>query len=147
MNSAASSVMVLKPIAAFDPVVLPLEGDALLVEGNETRVRDGDAMGVAGEIGEDGLRSGERPLGVDEPIGAAQRRERGVEGAVLGEWGEAPRRARRPALCRAARPSRKSRRKRRDRTRTGRKKPGLQAIQRDPSGDRPPPGTMTWMCG
>jgi ParB-like nuclease family protein len=24
---------------------------------------------------------------------------------------------------------------------------GLQAIQRDPSGDRPPPGTMTWTCG
>jgi len=24
-------------------------------------------MGVAGEIGEDGLRSGERPLGVDNP--------------------------------------------------------------------------------
>ena len=23
----------------------------------------------------------------------------------------------------------------------------LQAIQRDPSGDRPPPGTMTWTCG
>jgi len=34
-----------------------------------------------------------------------------------------------------------------DSTRTGRKKPGLQAIQRDPSGDRPPPGTMTWTCG
>ena len=32
-------------------------------------------------------------------------------------------------------------------TRTGRKKPGLQAIQREPSGDRPPPGTMTWTCG
>jgi hypothetical protein len=25
--------------------------------------------------------------------------------------------------------------------------PGLQAIQRDPSGDRPPPGTMTWTWG
>jgi hypothetical protein len=33
------------------------------------------------------------------------------------------------------------------RTRTGRKKPGLQAIQRDPSGDKSPPGTMTWTCG
>src|SRR5271157_1403747 len=58
-----------------------------------------------------------------------------------------PRKARRPAACRAASPSRKSRRKRRDSTRTGKKKPGLQAIQRDPSGDRPPPGTMTWTCG
>ena len=55
--------------------------------------------------------------------------------------------ARRPASCRAARPSRKRRRNRRDSTRTGRKKPGLQAIQRAPSGERPPPGAMTWTCG
>src|SRR5208282_1660319 len=40
-----------EPVAAFDPVVLPLEGDARLVERNEPGVRDGDAMGVAGEIG------------------------------------------------------------------------------------------------
>jgi hypothetical protein len=46
----------------------------------------------------------------------------------------------RPALFRAARPSRKSRRNRRESTRTGRKKPLLQAIQREPSGERPPPG-------
>ncbi len=44
-------------------------------------------------------------------------------------------------------PSRKRRRNRRESTRTGRKKPPLQAIQRAPSGDRPPPGTMTWRCG
>ena len=47
-----------------------------------------DAVGVAGEIGEDGLRPGERPLGVDHPLGAAQRREGGVEGALVGERGE-----------------------------------------------------------
>src|SRR5208337_2376305 len=41
-----------------------------------------------------------------------------------------PKKARRPASCRAARPSRKRRRNRRDSTRTGRKKPGLEAIQR-----------------
>ena len=45
-------------------------------------------MGVAGEIGENGLWSGERSLGVDEPIGATQRRERGVEAALVGERGE-----------------------------------------------------------
>jgi hypothetical protein len=36
---------------------------------------------------------------------------------------------------------------RRDSTRTGRKNPGLQATQRLPSGERPPPGTMPWTCG
>ena len=45
-------------------------------------------MSVAGEIGEYRLRPGERPLGVDEPIGAAQRREGGVEGVCCGERGE-----------------------------------------------------------
>jgi hypothetical protein len=54
-----------------------------------------------------------------------------------------PKKARQPASRRAARPSRN----RRERTRAGRKKPGLQAIQREPSGDRPPPGRMTWACG
>src|SRR3954465_7648590 len=43
--------------------------------------------------------------------------------------------------------SRKSFRNRRERTRTGRKKPGLQGIQRDPPGARPPPGTTTCTCG
>jgi hypothetical protein len=56
-----------EPVAAFDPVVLPFEGDPRLVERDEPGVRDGDAMGVAGEIGEDGLRSGEGSLGVDDP--------------------------------------------------------------------------------
>ena len=78
----------LAPVASFDAVVLPFEGDAGLVERDQPRVRDCDAMGVAREIGEDGLGSGEGPLGVDEPIGAAQRRERGVEGALVGERSE-----------------------------------------------------------
>ena len=44
-----------EPVAAFDPVVLPFEGDALVVERDEPGVGDGDAVGVAGEIGENGL--------------------------------------------------------------------------------------------
>jgi hypothetical protein len=75
----------LEPVAAFDPIVLPLVGDALVVERDEPGVRDRDAVGVAGEIGEHGLRSGERPLGVDDPFRAAQRRKRGVEGGLIGE--------------------------------------------------------------
>jgi hypothetical protein len=57
----------LEPVAAFGAVVLPLEGDASLVERDEPGVRNGDAMGVAGEIGEDGLWPGEGSLGVDDP--------------------------------------------------------------------------------
>ena len=78
----------LEPVAAFDPIVLPVEGDALVVERDEPGVRDRDAVVVAGEIGEDGLRPAERPLGVDHSLGAAQRRERGVEGSLLTEGRE-----------------------------------------------------------
>ena len=85
MNSAGVERHGLEPVAAFDPVVLPFEGDAGFVERDEPGVRDGDAVGVAREIGEHGLRSGEGPLGEDHPLGAAQRRERGVEGALVGE--------------------------------------------------------------
>ena len=88
MNSWGRERHGLEPVAAFDPVVLPFEGDARLVERDEPGVGDRDAMGVAREIGEHGLRSGEGPLGVDDPFGAAQRRERGVEGAVVCERGE-----------------------------------------------------------
>ena len=58
MNSAASSVMALSRVAAFDPVVLSFEGDVRLVERDQPGVRDGDAMGVAGEIGEAGAACG-----------------------------------------------------------------------------------------
>ena len=54
-------------VAAFDPVVLPFEGDALVVERDEPGVRDRDAVSVAREIGENRFRSGEGSLGVDDP--------------------------------------------------------------------------------
>ena len=57
----------LEPVAAFDAVILPFEGYARVVEREEPGVRDGDAVGVAGEISEHGLRSGEGSLGVDDP--------------------------------------------------------------------------------
>ncbi len=55
-------------LVPFAPVVLVLEGDAVVVEGDEAAVGDGDAVGVAGEIGEYGLGSGEGALGVDDPL-------------------------------------------------------------------------------
>ena len=58
----------LDPVAALDPAVLPFEGDAPVIEPNEAAVRDRHAVGVAGEIGEHGFWSGERPLGVDHPV-------------------------------------------------------------------------------
>src|SRR5712664_722700 len=37
----------------FEAVVLPLEGDALVIERDQAAVGDGDAMGVAREIAQD----------------------------------------------------------------------------------------------
>jgi len=36
----------LEPVAALDPIVLPFEGDAVVVERDESGVRDSDAMSV-----------------------------------------------------------------------------------------------------
>ena len=57
------------PLGTIAAVVLVAEGDAGLVERNQTPVRDGDPVGIAREIGEHGLGAGERRLGIDhEPL-------------------------------------------------------------------------------
>src|ERR1700733_14396301 len=57
------------PLGTIAAVVLVAEGDAVLVERNQTPVRDGDPVGIAGEIGEHGLGAGERRFGIDhEPL-------------------------------------------------------------------------------
>jgi hypothetical protein len=56
----------------------------VLVEGDQAAVGDGDAVGVAAEIGEHRLRPGERLLGIDDPLDFAQRRQLGREGAASG---------------------------------------------------------------
>ena len=49
-------------VAAFDPVILPPEGDAGVIECDQPAVGDGDAVGVAREIGQHRLRAAERAL-------------------------------------------------------------------------------------
>ena len=49
-------------------VVLPAEGDAIVLEADEAMVGDGDAVGVAGKIVENVFGSTEGRLGVDDPI-------------------------------------------------------------------------------
>jgi hypothetical protein len=57
-----------RPTAA---VVLEAEGDGGARDVQQTGVRDGDAVGVAGEVLEDVLGTVEGWLGVDDPLGAA----------------------------------------------------------------------------
>ena len=69
------------------PVVLDLKGDAAGIGADQPAVGDGDAVGIAGEIGQHRLWSGEGRLAVDEPPPAPQRAEVPHEGAPLGEAG------------------------------------------------------------
>src|SRR6516164_11596411 len=66
-----------RPVAA---IVLVAEGHAALVERDEATVRDGDAMGVAGEIGKHCFWPGEGRLGVDKPSLPLERYEMCIEG-------------------------------------------------------------------
>src|SRR5437588_7405518 len=70
------------PRLSVAAVILIPEGHAALVERNEPAVRDGDAMGVAGEIGKHRFRPGKGWLGVDEPVLSLERCEMSGEGLV-----------------------------------------------------------------
>ena len=45
--------------------------DCVLVGRDQTAVRDGNAVGIARQIGQHGLWSAERALGIDDPFGPA----------------------------------------------------------------------------
>ena len=79
-----SSVMVVAA-GSLDPIVLDLECDASLVERDQAAVRDGDAVGIARQIGEHRLGAGERALGIDEPAGLCERSEERGERFGAGE--------------------------------------------------------------
>src|ERR1700688_2207709 len=59
-------------IASFSAIGLPSEGHAVAVAGNQSAVGDGDAVGIARQIGKYGLWPAERALGIDHPFDAAQ---------------------------------------------------------------------------
>ena len=69
----------------FDAVVLPLEGDAVVVERDQAPVGDGDAVGVAREIVQHFLGATERPFAVDDPFAVAQRSQIGGKGSCIGQ--------------------------------------------------------------
>ena len=123
-------------------VVLPGEGDMIVVEGDEPAVGDRDAMGVAAEIGQDLCGSAEGPLGVNNPVDASHGVEVSREGAELGQRSEIAEEAQ-GAGVEGGRQTFEKKSSERAGTSglTARKKFGRLAIQRAPSGERPPPGT------
>ncbi len=77
----------LESVVPFDPVILPPEGDAVMVERDQAAVGDGDAMGVGRQIGQHGFRPAERALAVDHPFASAQRCQMRRKGLRVGERG------------------------------------------------------------
>ena len=67
-------------VAAFDPVVLPLEGDAGLIEGDEPGGRDCDTMGGRGRRERPAVRR--RDLRVSRPF----RRKKSWKGGWRSVW-------------------------------------------------------------
>jgi len=49
-------------------VILPEEGDLVVVQGQEAVIADGDAMGVASQIGQHVVWATKGRLGVDDPL-------------------------------------------------------------------------------
>ena len=70
-------------------IVSPAEADLSLFEPDEPTVGDGNAMGVAAEIGEDLIGATKGWLGVDDPFEPAQLAEMALEGGLIGQADEA----------------------------------------------------------
>ena len=51
-------------VSLFGPVIFPLEGDAVIILGDQAGVGDGDAMGVLGEVSQYGLGPLEGSFGI-----------------------------------------------------------------------------------
>jgi hypothetical protein len=66
-------------------IVSPAEGNAIALEGHETMVGDGDAVGVAGQVVENMFGATEGWLGVDHPVLPAEFEEEVAECARQGE--------------------------------------------------------------
>ena len=71
-------------------IVSPAERDAIVLEGHETMVGDGDAVGIAGQVVENMFGATEGWLGVDHPVLPA---EFGEEVAECARRGKLPKRA------------------------------------------------------
>ena len=69
----------LVPLGARDPVIFVFEGDTRRIGRDQAAVGNSDTVGVAGEVGQDLLRTGEGALGVDEPVRLPQWPKIGLE--------------------------------------------------------------------
>lgn len=55
-------------VSLFGPVIFPLEGDAVIILGDQAGVGDGDAMGISGEVSQHHLGPVEGSFGIEVPL-------------------------------------------------------------------------------
>ena len=110
-------------------IIFPLERDLTVLEGPQTAVGDGHAMGVAAEILQDVVWSSQRRLGVDHPFFMLERRQVAGKGIGSASGARSPKKWSSPLACALARACRKRRRKRALRTLTGNRNSRRPAIQ------------------
>src|SRR5215831_8310859 len=77
----------LPAVGAADAIVLATERNRLAVGCNEAAIRDGDAMGVTGDISQHLLWPCERRLAVDPPLDTPQRGDEAFEHSPVGKSG------------------------------------------------------------
>src|SRR4029077_18540826 len=77
----------LLPRVATAAVIFVLERDASAVAGKQAAVGDGDAVGIARQIGQHGLRAAEGAFAVDYPFDPARWRQIFREGIAVREVG------------------------------------------------------------
>jgi len=75
-------------VATIATVVLPSEGNMVVIGLDDAAVSDGHTMGVTAEIGEHLVRAAERWLRINDPFDAASTREMAGERLVVVEMGE-----------------------------------------------------------
>lgn len=62
-------------ITCIAPIILPSEGNMVVIKFDDAAVGDSDAMGVSAEIGEHLVRTAERRLCIGDPFDAPRLRE------------------------------------------------------------------------
>ena len=75
----------LPAVLVLSAVILVTEGDGIRVGADEAAVSDCDPMCVSREVSQYRFWSGERFLGVDDPVDGAEGIEKGVERGFVGE--------------------------------------------------------------
>ena len=69
-------------------IILPSEGDAIAIDADEAGIGDGNAMGVAAEIGQHLFGAGKWRLGIDDPVDTPGFFDNAIECGRIGQAGD-----------------------------------------------------------